>query len=184
VQLSSPFFQALPGDYAEAAANIDCGPTACFNGNGNGRVEPGAGGVIDEEILAWQHLIAAGLLRGDYRMLAPGIAVLAPDYTPTSVLGGYLQLAFDSTWGLSANTAARHNTNTGNYVPAAVLAEVDRKIDDGLSGTGRFRFSTCAGAGVPPVGERRTVAPPSTHLRDTWLERGGTNNCGAATLFR
>ena len=41
---------------------------SCLNGNGNGLVEPGTGGAIHEEILAWQHLSAAGFLRGNYQM--------------------------------------------------------------------------------------------------------------------
>jgi len=177
-------FHALPGDYAEAAAHIDCSPTACLNGNGNGRVEPGLGGAIHEEILAWQHLTAAGFLRGDYRMLTPGIAVPAPDNTPSSVFGGYLQIAFDSTWGFSANTAARHNIKTGNYVLAAVLAEVDRKIDDGLPGSGRFQFSTYAGTGdPPPVGGSAVGCTDADSPGAVWLERSGFDNCGAATLL-
>ena len=123
-------------------------PGRCPNGNGNGRVA-GTDGAIHEDILAWQHLTASGFLRGDYRML-PGVTVPSADNCPTSVFGGYLQIAFDNTWG--ANTASGHNIKTGNYVPAAVLADVDRKIDDGLSAAGRFQFSTYAGAGSPPVG--------------------------------
>jgi len=70
-------YRALPGDYAEASANITCRPSACLNGNGNGRVEVGTGGAIHEDILAWQHLAAAGFLRGEYRMLHPSVAVPA-----------------------------------------------------------------------------------------------------------
>ena len=141
-------FRALPGDYAEASANLGCEPSPCLNGNGNGRVEPGTNGAIHEDILAWQHLTAAGFLRGDYRMLT-GAAAPSAENTPSSVFGGYLQIAFDSTWG--ATTATGHNIKTGNYVPAAVLAEVDRKTDDGLPGSGRFRFSSYAGAGSAPI---------------------------------
>ena len=33
----------------------------------------------------------------------------------------------------------------GEYVPAAVMAEMECKIDDGLPGSGRFQLSTFAG---------------------------------------
>ena len=62
-------YRALPGDYAAASANISCGASACLNGNGNGHIEAGTGGAIHEEILAWQHLSAAGFLQGNYQML-------------------------------------------------------------------------------------------------------------------
>jgi type II secretory pathway pseudopilin PulG len=175
-------YRALPGDYAQASINIGCGP--CLNGNGNGLVEPGTGGAIHEEILAWDHLTAAGFLRGDYQMIDPAASVPAPDNTPSNVFGGYLQIAFDSNWGYSTNTTARHNIKTGNYVPAEVLAEVDRKIDDGLPGTGRFQFSTYAGTGAPPpVGGTVSSCTDADSPAAAWNARTGLDNCGAATLL-
>ena len=61
-------FKALPGDYASAGANLNCGTLTCLHGNGNGRVrenEP----VVDgnqphEELLLWSHLSTAGFLKG------------------------------------------------------------------------------------------------------------------------
>jgi hypothetical protein len=165
-------FRAPPGDFAEANLNIACGSGACLNGNGNGRIESGTAGAIHEEILAWQHLSAAGFLREGYQMLDPSVSVPTPDNTPSSVFGGLLQVVFDDGWG--------HNVKTGNYVPAAVLAEVDRKTDDGLPNSGRFRFSTYAGAGAPPVvGDCMVSGPPAT-----WRALDDSDNCGAATLLR
>lgn len=164
-------FHALPGDYAEAELNIACGAGACPNGNGNGRVEPGTDGAIREDILAWAHLSGAGFLREGFEF-DPFDSDPTPENSPTSVFGGFLQVAFDGSWG--------HNIKTGNYVPAAVLAEVDRKTDDGLPGSGRFRFSTYAGADTPPViGECMDGGTPGT-----WRALDGSDNCGAATLLR
>ena len=176
-------FRALPGDYAEASTNIGCAPAGCLDGNGNGRVEPGTDGAIHEDILAWQHLSAAGFLRESYQM-DPGVSTPTPQNTPSSVYGGYLQIVFDNAWGYSTNQVVRHNIKTGNYVPAVVLADVDRKIDDGLPGTGRFQFSTYAGAGSPPVGGTAGGCTATDSPATTWLERGGSDNCGAATLLR
>ena len=53
-------------------------------------------------------------------------SVPTPDNTPSSVYGGLLQVVFDEAWG--------HNIKTGSSVPAVVLAEVDRKTDDGAAG--------------------------------------------------
>ncbi len=176
-------FRAPPGDYAGASANINCGASACLNGNGNGRVEAGTGGAIHEEILAWQHLTAAGFLTGNYQMLNAGVAAPTPDNTPSSVFGGYLEIVFDSNWGYSGNTAARHNIKTGNYVPAAVLAEVDRKMDDGRPGSGRFQFSIYAGAGTaPPVGGTPNACTDADSSAASWNALSGSDNCGAATL--
>jgi hypothetical protein len=66
------------------------------------------------------------------------------------VYGAYLQIVFDNAWGYSTNTTPRHNIRGGNLVPAAIVAEVDRKIDDGRPGSVRFQFSLYAGAGTAP----------------------------------
>jgi len=177
-------FQAPPGDYSAASANLSCGASACLNGNGNGRVEPGTGGAIHEEILAWQHMSAAGFINGSFVMASPAIITPAPDNTPSSVYGGYLEAVTDSQWGYSGNTASRHNIKTGNYVPAVVLAEVDRKVDDGRPGTGRFRFSTYAGAGTAPVvGGTPNGCTDADSPSAAWIELSGSDNCGAATLL-
>jgi hypothetical protein len=150
---------------------------------GNGRVEAGTGGAIHEEIPAWQHLTAGGFLTGNYQMLNAGVAAPTPDNTPSSVFGGYLEIVFDSTWGYSGNSVARHNIKTGNYVPAAVLAEVDQKIDDGRPGSGRFQFSTYAGEGTAPVvGGTPGGCADANSAAASWII-GGSDNCGAASLL-
>jgi len=169
-------FRALPGDYAAASSNLDCGAAACLNGNGNGRIEPGTAGALHEDILAWHHLTAAGFLRGEYRMLDPSVTSPAPDNTPDNVFGGYLQIVLDGAWGSGGNTVVRHNIKTGNMVPVAILAEVDRKIDDGLPGSGRLQFSTYAGLSAAP-------AVSSCVSGASWNITSGTDNCGAAMLL-
>jgi hypothetical protein len=177
-------FRALPGDYADASANIDCGSSTCLNGNGNGRIEPGTGGALHEEILAWQHLSGAGFINGQYRMASPATGTPAPDNTPSSVFGGYMEVVTDNVWGYSGNTASRNNIKTGNYVPAVVLAEVDRKTDDGQPGSGRVRFSTYAAAGAsPPVGGTPNGCTDSDSATAAWIEVNGSDNCGATTLL-
>src|SRR5215475_12167049 len=64
-------YRALPGDYAVANANI-----AGVNivGDGNGRIDaPNLAGT-HEEILAWNHLTAAGFLNGSYAMANSGVS--------------------------------------------------------------------------------------------------------------
>jgi hypothetical protein len=176
-------FRAPPGDYGSASTNLNCGATACLNGNGNGRIEPGTGGAIHEEILAWHHLMASGFLRGGYIMANSGVNAPTPDNTPNNVFGGYLEIAFDSSWGYSGNTITRHNIKTGNNVPVQILAEVDRKSDDGRPGSGRFQFSTYAGAGTAPViGGTPNGCADANSANTSWITNG-SDNCGAATLL-
>ena len=177
-------FRALPGDYPNASTNIDCGFSPCLNGNGNGRIERGTGGALHEEILAWQHLSSAGFINGQYRMASPATTTPTPDNTPSSVFGGYMEVVTDNMWGYSGNAVSRNNIKTGNYVPAVVLAEVDRKTDDGLPGSGKVRFSTYAAAGAaPPIGGTPNGCTDSDSAAAAWIEANGSDNCGAASLM-
>ena len=179
-------YRALPGDYDEASTNMACDSGNCIDGNGNGLVEAGINGAIHEEILAWHHLRAARFIEGSFSMADAAVSQAAPSNTPRNVFGGYLRWAYDQQWGYSGQTTTRHNIKTGNQVPADVLAEVDRKTDDGLPGTGRFQFSTYAASGVaPPTGSAAGVTCTDIDTAGAqWRAVNGAENCGAATLLR
>ena len=98
------------------------------------------------------------------------------------MFGGYLQIVSDSAWGYSGNTAVRHNVKTGNLIPVAVLAEVDRKIDDGLPGSGRLQFSTYAGLGEAPASGGPGSCTNIDSAAAAWSVGTGAGNCGAATF--
>ena len=174
-------YRAMPGDYDKASTTLPCSD-GCLNGNGNGRVEAGTDGAIHEDILAWQHMSEAGFLRDRYVMEDPAISEPTNANSPMSVYGGYLHVAFDPLWGYGTNPMRRHNVKTGNYVPAVVLAEVDRKIDDGLPGSGSFQFSSYAGAGAAPIGGVAGGCIAADSPTGFWLTEG--DNCGGATLLR
>jgi prepilin-type N-terminal cleavage/methylation domain-containing protein len=171
-------YRALPGDYSAAGPNINCGSTPCAGGNGNGRIEPGTGGALHEEILAWHHLTAAGFLNGSYTYTS-GTADPDASNTPTNPYSVYIQLVYDATYGDPGGTAPpqKHNLKTGGQVPVEIIAEVDRKIDDGKPITGAFQFSEY----FPTGGSQPSYATCATG--GVWQISGGDNNCGAASLF-
>ncbi|HWI13407.1 MAG TPA: type II secretion system protein, partial [Burkholderiales bacterium] len=71
----------------------------------------------------------------------------------------------------------RHNLKTGNQIPADILAEVDRKIDDGNARLGTFRFSGYSASGVAPT-------EANCHDTGAWKVTGTVEpNCGGASLF-
>ena len=156
-------YRSLPGDYADAqaAANIPgAGSTAtkgCVTAGscGNGKIDPKAAEA--ESILAWHQLSRAGFITGNYD--GSGLDPTATN-NPTNAFSGYLQLVNDADYSVdTGNTAtAALNVKTGTNVPSPILAELDRKIDDGFPNTGSLRFSpiwggstsTCL-AGTAPV---------------------------------
>ena len=219
-------YKALPGDYSAASTNINCGATACLDGDGDGRINSSAGGsangnnggangnhgngnngngngnytnngnngnhggggqsgVVNEALLAWAHLSAAGFLKGNFALASASVSVPDDSNSPKNPYGAYLQIGFDSACGSNTNPVSSHNIKTGNLIPVALLAEIDRKVDDGCPGSGHFQFSTYAGAGMAP--DIGGTDPQSCTTRDdqtaTWNEVGGQTNCGAASLL-
>ena len=172
-------YRALPGDYAAAAENINCGGTPCVSGNGNGRIEAGGAGAIHEELVAWNHLTAAGFLNGSYTATS-GDTVPTDTNNPKNPYSVYIQLVYDGIYGTGTTgtpLAAKHNLKTGSQVPVEIAAEVDRKIDDGKPTTGGFQFSIY----VPTGG---TAPNPATCMNlGNWNISGSDTNCGGSSLF-
>ena len=175
-------FRALPGDYTLATTNINgvgtvaaCGTSG--NGNGNGRIDS----ATNEHILAWDHLSHAGFINGAYTCaVAESTAT-----TPSNPYGVRMQLIYDGIYGISSGGAARHNLKTGPQIPVDIIAEVDRKIDDGNPYTGSFQFSVYAGGGTAPT-EGAAASPNCTSAlaaNATWNAINGSNNCGGVSLF-
>src|SRR5262245_28461003 len=134
-------YRALPGDYGAASTNIpNCG--TCQNGNNNGQITTQtAGGPNEEYISAWEHLSKAGFVTGSYVYAnAP-----AATNTPVNPYGSLVQLIYDNVY-MDAAPAQRHNLKTGANIASDILAEVDRKIDDGLANGGQFRYAEFGGA--------------------------------------
>ncbi len=175
-------YRAMPGDYANATQSIR---GVSFNGNGNGRIEvngaaTGAPLTPFESLLAWNHLSQSGFLAESYTFdpSRPAVGLAA------NVWGGYADIAFDSNYGDPASAGAvvaRHNLKTGNYIPAVVLLEVDRKLDDGNALTGRFQFSDKAWAGANPQGPG--VTGGCVTAGGQWSLQGSVVNCGGAWLL-
>jgi hypothetical protein len=173
-------FQFPPGDYSEAIQNIG----ATRTGDGDGRIE-GAREGGTENILAWEHLSRAGFIgdRFTYSASAPYDSAV-----PRNPFGPHLDLAFDNWYGSPADTTPKiHNIKTGNGVAAAILREVDLKIDDNNALTGKFLFSNFAASGAPPLalGDGPACVSDSTANRGAWnaATSPSAEDCGGASLL-
>jgi prepilin-type N-terminal cleavage/methylation domain-containing protein len=167
-------YRALPGDYAAAATNINCAG-GCPGGDGNGRIEnPNVPGSY-EAIFAWTHLTAAGFLNGSYAATS-AVSAPADDNTPKNPYSQYVQVVYDAVYGDPGGTSpSKHNVKTGSQVPVEIIAEVDRKIDDGKPYSGSFQFSIYS----------ESTAPDETLCVQTgnWFIAQSETNCGGASLL-
>jgi hypothetical protein len=160
-------YQKLPGDYGLATRNI---AGVAGDGNGNGRIEPG--GAPLENLLVWDHLSHAGFL--DRAYTASGAASYSAASNPANAYGAFIDVLYDNAYADVAVPASRHSVKTGSQLPVEVVAEMDRKIDDGNAATGGFRGSVFDGAGG------RNDCWSSTGL---WIIDGGFSNCGGANFL-
>lgn len=164
-------YRALPGDYSQANGNIPNLGTVCTtgtpgNGNGDGQIAP-AGTQPHEALLVWEHLSKAGFINGSFTCAAAQSTATSP----SNPYGSVLMLQYDALYQ-GAGTASRHNLKTGTQVPSDILAEIDRKVDDGNPLTGSFRAPAAAAATC-----YSSTAPGS------WVTASPGANCEATTLF-
>ena len=186
-------YRAYPGDYTQASVNIpnvggSATPDPTFNGNGNGRIEPTAAttntpaGCCLESVLVWDHLSHAGFITGTYKAV-PAATAANNTSNPSNPYNVIIELVYDTQYvdsldstnasATSGTVMARHNVKTGNQIPVEIMAEVDRKVDDGNAITGGFRGSAYKG-----------VVPANCWgSNGAWLTTSGQADCGGASLL-
>jgi prepilin-type N-terminal cleavage/methylation domain-containing protein len=168
-------YRAIPGDYPGALAHANLSGIANdqVGGNGDGVIRDTP--MAREGLLAWVHLSHANLISGNYQ--ASGSQPDPLGEWPRNPYGATLRLQYDDQFTGSGGVP-RLNLKTGGLVPARILAEIDRKIDDGRANSGQFRFSAHDGGGGPPS-ETRCFDPRG----GLWRAADNEANCGAAALF-
>jgi hypothetical protein len=140
------------------------------------------GSQVREDLLVWTHLAASGFLKGDYRMV-DGEALARDENSPKNAYSVYLQIVFDGRYGLSNGGVPRHNLKTGAQVPIDVVAELDRKTDDGKPYKGGVQFSTYNANGASsPTESGPDACTTALDVDANWNLRSGSANCGAVTL--
>ena len=170
-------FRALPGDIPTVAANalMPGSPGGCTGGTGcnNSIIDP------DEIYVVWAQLSHSGFITNGYNGLITDSAPTILN-NPANPYGGYLHLLTDGKYDDTIDPAQPPllNLKTGGAVPPFVLAEIDRKIDDGLPLSGTFRsYGYTAATGYDNV--VNCVVPGSPAQ---WNGGSALDNCGGAAI--
>ncbi len=128
-------YRSFPGDYSQADVNLQGAPAP---GDGGGTVDTDA-----ERANVWVHLQAAGYITGSYD--ADATNTTATEYgcnvatCPDNGFGAGMLLSFGTEVRGTAGADA-HELNTGRGIPVEVIAELDRKVDDGNPITGAMQL--------------------------------------------
>lgn len=171
-------YRGIPGDYAATLANQNIpGAGVTCGGDGNSLIDGGttvAG--TSESVCAWYHLSKANFITGSY----DGVGTVPnPNNSPGNPFGGLMQVIYDNVYSDPAAAPPNvHNIKTGINIPSTILAEVDRKLDDGLPTTGAFRFSAYGGAVAA-----NCIVAGATPAANSWSIASGATVCGGASLF-
>jgi len=168
-------YRAFPGDYNQASVNL---PGTLTDGDGNGLVDLDA-----ERPNVWTHLAAAGYITGTY----DGGTVAADAYNcktttcPDNGFGSGMNLAYGTTVKGAAGAAA-HELISGRGIPVEVIAELDRKVDDGVPRSGAMRLGlNGAGWGVSDACERDETGTPGI---DSYVYEVQAPSSDCAAVFR
>ncbi|MCK4834636.1 MAG: prepilin-type N-terminal cleavage/methylation domain-containing protein [Gammaproteobacteria bacterium] len=136
-------YRAFPGDYTQASVNLPGLPT---NGDGNGlvgNVTVGPATPEAERAMVWMHLQSAGYITGGYDVAAAVVAQGDEYACPVTVcpdngFGAGMNLNYGALRQAAGGNA--HELITGRGIPVEVLAELDRKVDDGEAGSGAMQL--------------------------------------------
>jgi prepilin-type N-terminal cleavage/methylation domain-containing protein len=166
-------FQAIPGDYEDATGRWGqstlCGgtvSTGTCNGNGNGSVDPAsAASSTGEAFQFWRQLVLAGLIEGSYNGIAgsggaydsdPGVNVPGSKY-PNGVWSityeGVIPSGSATSYASVDDNMLYIGATDANTLPINSLFppmdaySIDKKIDDGMPGTGLLLANDIVGFG-------------------------------------
>lgn len=138
-------YRAFPGDYSQATTNLASGTATVADGDGGGIVgQDGAGAADNDELAqAWVHLEAAGYIVGGLDGDNTNISVYKFDCPvttcPDNGFGSGMVLSFGRA-NQNGGTVLAHELISGRGIPVEVLAELDRKVDDGAATTGTMQL--------------------------------------------
>jgi prepilin-type N-terminal cleavage/methylation domain-containing protein len=130
-------YRAFPGDYSQASINLPGAPT---NGDGNGLVGSTAAEAAERPNV-WIHLAAAGYITGtfDEAPVAADAYNCGTTTCPDNGFGSGMNLSYGTSVKGAAGADA-HELISGRGIPVEVIAELDRKVDDGVPRTGAMRL--------------------------------------------
>ena len=158
-------FRSLPGDMGQASTTVGNGAVDCTWSCDNGLIQPWR-----NTSLVTNNLISAGFYSGAFATAETNAAPTTQN-APANPWGGPMFVAYWNQYNDAVATPSRTGTYTGRAIPASVMAEIDRKIDDGTPQTGSFRSAW----------PQRVTA--TCVAGNTWVVVNGGSDCAGVQFF-
>ena len=176
-------YRQVPGDWGgtNAAQSI---PGVTTGGDASGRLDGSNAWV--EGLALWEHLSKAGFIQGNYTGGTTQPNQNDTDKAPRNAFNGFLMLfrTTDYLDAASGTPTEKLNLVLGAGIPVNVLAELDRKIDDGLPRTGVLRHGVTTGGTFGTISQSTAacVTTPSGGL-PIWDIAANEQLCNAVYLY-
>jgi len=134
-------YNALPGDFSQADSRL--GLPSSANGDGDGMIDggPACDTVGEEACLAWRHLRAAELIKGNPNDTGTNAS-------PRQPYGGVVSSFFTGTAG---NGSYGHKLYVTG-LPVEIAQQLDDDIDDEQYKDGKIGCVSCTGSDWPATG--------------------------------
>ena len=174
-------YRQVPGDWGatQAAQAI---PGVLTGGDGNGRLD---GSGWTEALALWEQLSKSGFIQGNYTGGSTQPTQNTPNLAPRNAFNGFLVLFNTADYEDigSGSPSVKLNLVLGAGIPVNVLAELDRKIDDGLPRTGVLRHAIASGATFSDIGQSTADCVNSSATPPIWDIARNEQNCNGVYLY-
>ena len=173
-------YRQVPGDWGRlnAAKAI---PGVNNGGNASGRLD-GEGFV--EALALWEQLSKSGFIQGSYSGTNKVPTQDDVDLAPRNAFNGFLMLfSSDDYKDVSSSPSEKLNLVLGSKIPVNVIAELDRKIDDGLPLSGVVRQAVTDGGHFNDISHSQPACVDTTPTPNIWDIAKNEQNCNGVYLY-
>lgn len=175
-------YRQVPGDWSKNSAEKSI-PGVTSGGDSSGRLD--GSNAWQEGLALWEQLSKSGFIQGNY---IGGSAAPTQDdvnLAPRNAFNGFLMLFSSSDYDdTSGSPSEKLNLVLGAGIPVNVIAELDRKIDDGLPLSGVLRHALTTNAGkFGKVSQSSADCVDTAPNPQIWDIAKNQQNCNAVYLY-
>ena len=175
-------YRQVPGDWgsANAAQSI---PGVTTGGNADGRLNDAGSGDWEEALALWEHLSKSGFIQGNYLGGTAQPNQNDNNKAPRNAFNGFLMLYRSTDYYDAGTPSDKLNLVLGAGIPVNVLAELDRKIDDGLPQTGVLRHAVTFGGTFSIISESSANCVDTTPSPPIWDIATNQQLCNVVYIY-
>lgn len=174
-------YRQVPGDWSQANA-VKAIPGVTSGGDSSGRLDGDP--PWKEGLALWEQLSKSGFIQGNYTGGTSKPTQDDVNLAPRNAFNGFLMLYSSSDYYDTATTPSEKlNLVLGAGIPVNVVAELDRKIDDGLPQSGVVRQGVTSGGTFDTVSQSKADCVDKGPTPDIWDIAKNEQNCNAVYLY-